>query len=173
MEEESFIKIDIDYAKKLLSNIRVMKNLGNIEVINPQSGDLTSKKFKDWMKWYCDYINMYGGIGIEEDVLKVFSAIDNHNYIMVERIEEGFRRLLNVIDKKDEIIERNALNLQEIEKEIIDLKKQINMEGNITYNVVDDKIETIPQKIEEPIKKLVEEEIKETKPKFTGIKISV
>ena len=126
--EEDIEKFDIVQAKKLLINIRSVSDLRLLKVQDPQGIELKWISMQEWVKWYYRRTQNYGDTGIESQVMNIISNIDQHLTTTTSKVEEGFRKLLNVLEKREKRIKYL--------KDIIEKKEEVIDE---LYNKTDEK----------------------------------
>ena len=112
---EKIDEFDIEQAEKLLENIRFMADLRSFPVQKPNSITMEMTTMQEWTKWYAKTTEWNGRDGTENEVMKMIYNLDSDMRIMVKRVEEGFRVLLRVLDKKDLRLEliKNRLEMAE------------------------------------------------------------
>ncbi len=158
---------DLEEAKKLLTNIRMLADLRKFPIPKPQSEFGEMGTMQEWVKWYHEQIEYEFGVGIESKVLVVVHYLDEHLRLMVGRVEEGYRKMLGVADRRGKIIENYKKFLEKKNEQVITLQAKLE-EKKI---IVKETKKTEPPK-EEP-KKQDTEENKETKPSIDDIEISL
>ena len=111
MSNDDIDKFDIEQADKLLRSIRMLGDLKSMSVPKADSDQMEETTLRLWMRTYHNYIEWNGGTGYEHQVVQLIDLIDNNVQLIASRAEEGFRRLLTVLDKK-------ALEILEFEKRV-------------------------------------------------------
>lgn len=165
---EEIEKFDTEQAEKLLRNLRILGDLNKIQVPEPNTAGMKTISFNSWIEWYYDYIEYYGGNGIEHDIITIFTNINSNLRLMVNRAEEGFRMLLNTLERKNRTIEYlNTTIARQIE--IIDKQNQELIKKSISVPIADQTtvpaiVPTVVEPKEEP----------QEKPKYQrGMKLGV
>jgi len=148
IKEDSLEKFDIDEAQKLLDSIRFMSDLRRFPVQKPNSTGMEMTNMKEWVNWYAKTTEWNGTDGTENEVIKLIYNLDEDMKILTKRVEEGFRRLLSVIDRKD--IKIDLLN-KEIEKQNEQLRilRTNEEETQVTEEDAEDVEEDFQKQLEE------------------------
>ncbi len=118
MNNSSIEEYDITQAQKLLSNIRFISDLRKFKVSKPFTlmDEIT---MQEWVKIYVENIEWNGSIGIEKEVLHMIHKLDSQMQILSSRAEEGYRKLLMVLERRASIIKLLNDKIFELEKEKI------------------------------------------------------
>lgn len=118
--EDKIEEFDLAQAEKLLENIRFMADLKKFPVQKPNSTTMDMVPLKDWVKWYAQITEWNGKDGVEGEVFKVIYSIEQDMKIVVERIEEGFRKVLSALDRKQ-------IRIELLRNEVAKYKEQIRL----------------------------------------------
>lgn len=125
---EDITKFDKESADDLLKNIRNIGDIFNIMV--PEYGLFTTGKQTQLKMWFIAFRSrvrwdISGKLG--EEISNIIFRIRLNNYIMMERMEEMYRRLILISDKKDLYIEYQKKRIAELEEENNSLKQLSNI----------------------------------------------
>jgi len=119
---------EINEAEKLLRSIKLISNMEKIRVQKPNSNGLEYITLSTWIEWFCENFMISGEMGYEREVLAVLQQIEMNNERITRRIEDGFRKLLNVIERRKTLTDELLKNVNQIEDEPIlpppDAKKE-------------------------------------------------
>lgn len=148
---------DIEQAKKLLVNIRHLGDLTKFQVKKPLTiGEKIS--MKEWVQWYLGRVDWYGMTSAEQEVVKMIESLDQHLSIIISRVEEGFRKLLTVVDKKDTYIKSLQVEVAKLRRiqgtsqEDLEDKKPVEVEADEKDKDEDEKDDEVEEKPKEPVK---------------------
>lgn len=119
-------EFDIDMANRLLNKIRLINNFAEIRVPNPKTDGLESFNLKEWKKWYIKYTYYYGSNGAEKNVLSVLDIIEKELNIIQIDIEEGYRKILTVSERRGILNKALIDKLKEKDAKIEELQDTLN-----------------------------------------------
>jgi len=144
---------DLEQAQKLLESIRYMGDLRKFPIQKPNSITMELGTMLDWVKWYAKTTDWNGRDGTENEVMKMIGNLDSDLQILVKRVEEGFRRLLNVVESRE-------IRIQLLNSRIEILKEEIKMINEQKPKLIEEKIQVEDDESEnvlEPVEKVIEQ----------------
>ena len=114
-------KYDKDQADKLLQNINIIGDLPKLQVPDPESNKMKLIPLSRWVSWLIKRVETYGEFGIEGRFIQIIEIIDKNMWLMRDRMKEGFRRLINVIERQEIEIKilKNELEEKKQPQEIV------------------------------------------------------
>ena len=112
---------DVSQAKKLLENIRYLADMGKFPVSDPRKLDFSKIDLRQWIKWFKEMVEYNGELGFERDWLQMVMDIDERLIMIKGRVEEGFRNLLMVLERKDITIKNLQKKVKMLEAETVEL----------------------------------------------------
>ncbi|MFA6089860.1 MAG: hypothetical protein WC755_08435, partial [Candidatus Woesearchaeota archaeon] len=138
IENSELDKFDTVQAKKLLDSIRFLGDIKKFPVHKPNSVVLEKTTMQEWVKWYAKTTEWNGRDGTEHEVIRMVDDIDSNLRIIVSKVEDGFRKMMTVLDRKQlkTKLMQNKIDmlLEEIrlmqDKENDEMKKQIMLRKN-------------------------------------------
>jgi hypothetical protein len=125
---------DINQTKKLLQNIKILSDLRNYPVQNPKSVTMEKTTLKEFVKWYFTEMEEQGGDELSYKMIEIIHYIDQHLINVTSKVEEGFRKLLTVADRRKKRLSFQEKKISEIQYENEVMKQQIQSLILITYN---------------------------------------
>lgn len=158
IENNNLDNFDIEKAEKLLESIRFLSDLRRFPCQKPNSNTMEMTTVKNWVAWYAETTEWNGSNNTENEVMKLIYNLDEDLKLLTSRVEEGFQRLLTVMDRKD-------IKIKLLANEVNRYKEQIRMlESKDVNNIVDEVLERPVEEIIEPEPVIDEEIIDEPKP---------
>lgn len=139
---------DVEQAEKLLESIRFISDLRKFPVQKPNSTNMEMTTMQEWVKWYAKTTEWNGKDGTESEVMRMIENIDSDLQIMIRKVEDGFRILLTVSDRKDLKISLLSNEVEKYKEELrlIKLssdKKSYNEETKLIIDEIEDDIEDL------------------------------
>ena len=120
MEDKQIEEFDIDQAQKLLESIRFMSDMRKFPVQKMFSVTMEMTTMQEWLKQYAKITEWNGRDGTENEVIKMVQNVDSDLQVLVGRVEDGFRRLLTVLDRRE-------LKISLLKNEVEKYKEQIRL----------------------------------------------
>lgn len=159
LEENKFDEFDLEQAEKLLENIQYMSNLTKFPVRKPNSLTMELTTVDEWVRWYVRITEWNGSSGTENEVMEFIKSIDSDLTIMVKRIEEAFRVLIRVLERRELRLELQQNEIENLKSEILLIKNK-NSNEEIDEKENNDEEVVIEKKSETIIKEEVKKDVK-------------
>jgi len=129
-ERKDIEEFDIEAANNLLRSIRVLSDLKKLQVPDPASDNMGSCELQQWMKWFFQQLDSIGSTGLETMAVGMIDRIAVFNGVQVMKVEEGFRRLLTVVDRRQkriDILENVVARQKEVISDLNDENTELQL----------------------------------------------
>lgn len=150
IEDTKLDDFDIDKAQRLLESIRYMADIRKFPVQKPGSASMEMFTMKEWVQWYAAKTEWNGTTGTETEVMRVIQNLNEDLKLLSSRVEEGFQRLLTVLDRRD--LKIKMLNTQNtnLSAEVMMLKDKLrDLSGKTKTEIPEENIDEQEDKSEE------------------------
>ena len=124
MKTDKLQEFDEDEAKNLLLNFRQMMDIKKYKVPDSSSMWKEDITLNEWLRRFSKRIFYEINPMIGKEFLRILNTIDSQNKLIADRVEEMYRRIMLVAERKDAYIEDLNIRIKELE-DLIDAQKQI------------------------------------------------